>query len=93
MYIDKLDDIVHKYNYTYHSTIKMKPADVKSSTYIDFDKNNNKVDPKFEVSDQVRILEYKNFFPKGYIPIYSEEVFVITKVKNAVSWTCENWWS
>ena len=35
VYIDKYDDIVNKYNNTYHSTIKMKPADVKSSTYID----------------------------------------------------------
>ena len=35
IYIDKLDDIVDKYNNTYHSIIKMKPIDVKSSTYID----------------------------------------------------------
>ena len=34
VYIDKLDDVVNKYNNTYHSTIKMKPVDVKSSTYI-----------------------------------------------------------
>ena len=34
LYIDKLDDIVNKYNITYHSTIKMKPDDVKPSTYI-----------------------------------------------------------
>ena len=33
VYIDKLDDIVNKYNNTYHSTIKMKPADVKSNIY------------------------------------------------------------
>ena len=38
LYINKLDDIVTKYNNTYHSTMKMKPVDVKSSTYIDFDK-------------------------------------------------------
>ena len=31
-YIDKLDDIVNKYNNTYHTTIKMKPVDVKSNT-------------------------------------------------------------
>ena len=36
VYIDKLDDIVNKYNNTYHSTIKMKPVDVKSNTYINF---------------------------------------------------------
>ena len=43
-YIDKLDDIVNKYNNTYHCTIKMKPADVKSNTYIDSSKENNEKD-------------------------------------------------
>ena len=38
MCIIKLDDIVNKYNNTYYSTIKMKPVEVNSSTYIDFDK-------------------------------------------------------
>ena len=38
MCIIKLDDIVHKYNNTYYSTIKMKPVEVNSSTYTDFDK-------------------------------------------------------
>ena len=33
-YIDKLDDTVNEYNNTYHRTIKMKPVDVKDSTYI-----------------------------------------------------------
>ena len=41
VYIDKLDDIVNKYKNTYHSTIKMKPVDVKSSTYIDSSKEIN----------------------------------------------------
>ena len=45
MYIDKLDDVVNKYNNIYHSTIKVKPVDVKLSTYIDLDKKNNKEDP------------------------------------------------
>ena len=38
VHIDKLDVIVNKYNNTYHNTIKMKPVDVKSSTYIDSSK-------------------------------------------------------
>ena len=38
VYIDKLDDIINKYNNTYHSTIKVKLADVKSSTFIDSSK-------------------------------------------------------
>ena len=42
VYIDKLDDIVNKYNNTYHRTIKMKPVDVTLSMYFDFNKENNK---------------------------------------------------
>ena len=45
LYIDKLDDIVNKYNNTHHSTIKMKPVDVKSSTYTDSNKKNNEKNP------------------------------------------------
>ena len=87
VYIDKLNDIVNEYNNTYHTTIKMKPIDVKDNTYINIDKEvNNKV-PKFKVGDRVRISKYKNIFAKGYTPNWSEEVFVIKKVKNTVPWT------
>ena len=55
MYIDKLDDIVNEYNNTYHRTIKMKPIDVKDNTYTNLDKQVNNKDPKFQVSDHVRI--------------------------------------
>ena len=55
VYINKLDDIVDDYNNTYHRTIKMKPADVKDNTYIDFKKDVNDKDPKFKVGDHVRI--------------------------------------
>ena len=55
VYIDKLDDIVNKYNNTYHSTIKMKPFDVKLNTYIDSSKKINKKDPKFKIDDIARI--------------------------------------
>ena len=62
MYIDKLDDIVNEYNNTYHTTIKMKPIDVKDNTYIDTDKEINYKYPKFKVGDRVRISKYKNIF-------------------------------
>ena len=75
LYIDKLDDIVHKCNNSYHSTTKMKPADVKSSRYIGFNVEKNKKDPKFKVGDPIRISKYKNIFAKGYTPNWSEEVF------------------
>ena len=87
VYIDKLDDIVNEYNNTYHRTIKMKPVDVKDNTYIDFKKDVNDKDPKFKVGDHVRISKYKNIFAKEYTPNWSEEVFVIKKVKNTVPWT------
>ena len=84
--VDKLDDIVNKYKNTYHRTIKMKPADLNSSICIDFNKENNKEDSKFKVGDHVRISNYKNIFAKGYVQVWSEEVFVIKKVKNTVPW-------
>ena len=66
----------------------MKPVDVNSNTCIDSGKEiiNNK-DPNFKVGDNVRISKYKNIFAKGYTPNWSEEVFLIKKVKNSVSWT------
>ena len=87
VYIDNLNDIVDKYNNTHHTTIKMKPIDVKDNAYINTDKEINNKDPKFKVGDRVRISKYKNIFVKGYTPDLSEEVFVIKKVKNTVPWT------
>ena len=87
VYINKSDDIVNEYNNTYHTTIKMKPVNVKDNTFIDFKKENNDEDPKFKVSDHVRISKYKNIFAKGYTLKWSEEVFGIKKVKNTVPWT------
>ena len=65
VYIDKLDDIVDEYNNTYHTTIKIKPIDVKDNTYINADKEINNKDPKFKVGDHVRISKYKTIFAKG----------------------------
>ena len=85
LYIDKLDDIANKYNNTI--TIKMKPIDLKSNTYINSSKEINYQDPKFKLGDIVRISKYKNIFAKGYVLNLSEKVFVIKKVKNTVLWT------
>ena len=87
MSILKLDDIVHKYNNKKHRTIKMKPIGVKDNTYIGLGKNANDNDPKFKVGDHVRISKYKKIFAKGYTPNWSEDVFVIKKIKNTVPWT------
>ena len=74
VYINKLYNIVNECNNTYRSTIKMK-----SSTFIDFDKKNKKEDCKCKVGDHVRISKYKNILANGYVPHWSEAVFVITK--------------
>ena len=80
VYINKLGDIVNKYNNSYHSTIKMRPIDVKSNIYIDSSKEINNKDTKFKIGDIVRISKYKSIIAKGYVPNWSEEIFVITKV-------------
>ena len=87
VYIDKLDDIVDEYNNTYHRAIKMKPTDVKDNTSIDYEEEVNDKDPKFKVGDHVRIPKYKNIFAERYLLNWSEEVFVINKIKNTVLWT------
>ena len=84
MYIDKLDDVVDEYNNTYHTTIKMKSIDVKDNTYINTSKEISNKDPKFKVGDRARISKYKNIFAKSYTPNWSEEIFVIKKIRNTV---------
>ena len=77
-----IDDIVNKYNinkYTYHSTIKIKPVDWKSNTYIDSSKEINNKDPKFKIGSIVRISIHKSVFTKCCPPNCSEE--------NTVPWT------
>ena len=53
VYFDVLDDIVDKYNNTYHKTIKMKPINVKDDSFAEY--NEGSKDPKFKVGDQVQM--------------------------------------
>ena len=85
LYTDKLDDMTNKYNNTYYSTIKMKPVYVKSNTYINSSKEVNDKDHKFEVGDHARLSKHKNIFAESYVPNWSEEHLVITKLKNTPS--------
>ena len=87
VYFDVLDDIVNKYNNTVHRTIKMKPINLTNDSVAEYNEESNKKSPKFKVGDHVRISKYKNIFAKGYVPNWSEEIFVIKKVKNTVPWT------
>ena len=65
VYFDALDDIVNKCNNTVHRTIKMKPIDVTSDSYAEYNEDSNETKPKFKVGDQVRTSKYKNTFAKG----------------------------
>ena len=82
-----LDSIVDKYNNTYHNSIKMKPIDVKSKSHAEYNVDCNDKDPKFKIGDHVRISRHKKVSAKEYALHWSEEVFVIKKVKNTVLWT------
>ena len=81
IYIDKLDDIVNKYNNTYHSTIQMKRADVKSNTYIESSQKINDKNPKFKL---VILLEYQNietFLQKVTLEIGLKKSLWLKKLK------------
>ena len=87
LHFDVLDDIVNKHNNGVHRSIKMKPIDVTSGSYAEYNESANVTKPKFKVGDHVRISKYKNIFAKGYTQNWSEEVFVVSKIKNTVPWT------
>ena len=65
----------------------MKPIDVTSDSYAEYNEDSNKKDLKFKVGDHVRISKYKNIFTNGYTPNWSEEIFVVSKIKDTVPWT------
>ena len=81
VYFDVLYDIVDKCNNTYHKTIKMKTINVKDDFFAKYNEISNEKDPKFKVGDHVRISKFKNVFAKGYTPNWSEEIFVVKKIK------------
>ena len=81
-----LDDVVNKYNNTKHSTIKMKPINVKNNKRAYIDEHNEK-DSRFKVDDRVRISRYKNIFAKGYAPNWSSEIFIVDKINDTVPYT------
>ena len=87
VYFDVLDDIANKYNNTVHRTMKIKPIDVTSDSYAEYNEDSNVRKPQFKVGDRVRISKYKNTFAKGYTQNWSGEVFVISKIKDTVPWT------
>ena len=64
----------------------MKPIDVTSDSYAEYNEGSNEKDPKFKVGDRVRISKYKNIFAEGYIQLGPDEIFVVIKIKNTIPW-------
>ena len=84
VYYDVLDDVVNEYNNTKHSTIKMKPIDVKNNKIVYIDEHNEK-DSRLKVV--VRISKFKNIFSKGYMPNWSKKIFIVDKINDTVPYT------
>ena len=74
-----LEDIVDKYNNTYHQTIKIKPIDIKSSSYTEYNVDFSGKDSKFKIKNRIRVSKYKSTFSKRYSCNWSEKVFIIRK--------------
>ena len=84
-WVSLLPGLVRVYNNTVHSTIGMKPKDVRKKHVNIIRRRLNQKSkskkPKFKVGDRVRISKYKKTFKKGYLPNWSNEVFQNFAVK------------
>ena len=76
-----LDDVFNGYNNTVLRKIKVKPIDVTSDSYAEYNEDFNEKDPKFKAGDRVRIPKYKNIFAKGYTQNWSEEFLSLPKLR------------
>ena len=88
-WVDLIPDIVHTYNNTVHSSIGMKPADVSKSNESKVlaklfppTRARERIRPKFNVGDRVRVSKLKGLFTKGYEPNWSNEQFTVYKIRN-----------
>ena len=84
VYFSVLHDIVDKYNNIVHRTIKMEPIDVTNDSFAEYNEESNKKSPRFKFGDHVRISKYKSIFAKGYVTNWSEEISIVSKIKNTV---------
>ena len=82
IYFDLLHNIVDQYNNAVHRTIKMKPIDITSDSYAEYNADSHEKEPKSKVGAHVRISRYKNIFAKGYTQNWSEEVFISTEINS-----------
>ena len=88
-----LDRLLKEYNTKVHGTIGMTPikcSKIKNHEMELFSKTVGK--PKLKVDDKVRISRIKGIFEKGYLPNWSEAIYVIHEVKqtNPVTYILKN---
>ena len=76
-----LENIVNKNNNTVHRTIKIKPVNVTSDSYSDYNEDSNKTDSIFKVDDHVRISKYKIFLLKNILKISQKKILLLVKIK------------
>ena len=81
VYFNVLDDIVNKYSNAVHRTIKMKPTDVTSDSYAEYNKDSNEKDRKFKVGDHLRISNTKTFLLKDLLQIGQKKFLLLIKLK------------
>ena len=80
VYVDVLDDIVNKYNNTFHRTTKMKPIDVTDDSFAEYNEKSNKKDPKFKIGDHVRFLSTKISLLKDMLLIVQKKFLLLIKL-------------
>jgi hypothetical protein len=85
-WIDALQEIMSSYNQSHHSSINMRPVDVTYEnqetvwlTLHDTDSLNNEINYKFQTGDKVRVSKYSTVFQKGYLPLWTQEIFTIAE--------------
>ena len=92
-WIDMLDKLLFEYNNKFHSTIKMTPVEAsKQENKIEVLNNKTYLEhttkkPKFKIGDKIRISRIKALFEKGYLPNWSEALYVVDEVKKTNPYT------
>ena len=98
-YVDVLPKLMYQYNQTYHRSIRMTPAKVTSfnakevwdNLYVRYvnSKKKKKKPPAFKFGDKRRLNKKFRPFKKGYLPGWTEEVFVVREVVPGMTTTCK----
>lgn len=86
-WVNILQDLIHNYNNSFHRSIQMTPYEASlnknSKTVYEnlFPQTENiSKKPYFNVGDRVRISKKRKDFHKGYLPNFTDELFIISKI-------------